>query len=196
MYYPEYFCSIFGCSSPVVFSMRSRPSTIPNQRKDAKSAKERGVEKAQRGDRAGNSLRIPSPASDSFEAIGTPTRLPRELECRSDQGRHPADGQWVIVQFSRILRALGVFAVNLPTDLRHDRPRLRSPGREGSVATSVLSHSRAGRASPTVCACRVRHGPHHPFGSSSNRCKRSPSGAGKRAGQVESIRPTPIKSRM
>jgi hypothetical protein len=41
-----------------------------------------------------------------------------ELKRRSDQGRHPADGEWVIVQFSRILRALGVFAVNLPTDLK------------------------------------------------------------------------------
>jgi hypothetical protein len=40
--------------------------------------------------------------------------------------------------------------------LRHDRPRPRSPGREGSVATSVLSHGRAGRASPTVC-------PPHPW---------------------------------
>ncbi len=37
---------------------------------------------------------------------------------------------------------------------------------------------------------------HHPFGSSSNRCKRSPSRGGKRAGQVASISPTPIMSRM
>src|ERR1700757_42492 len=70
----------------------------PCHRKDAKSAKERGVEKA-------------------HEAFGTPTRLPRELDRRSDQGRHPADGQWVIVQLARILRAPGVFAVNLPIDV-------------------------------------------------------------------------------
>ena len=36
---------------------------------------------------------------------------------------------------------------------------------------------------------------HYPFGSSSNRCKRSPSRGGKRAGQVASTRPTPIMSR-
>ena len=36
---------------------------------------------------------------------------------------------------------------------------------------------------------------HHPFGSSSNCCNRAPSGGGKRAGQVASIRPTPIMSR-
>jgi hypothetical protein len=59
-------------------------------------------------------------------------------------------------------------ADSFPTPLRHrislgvclphnvisgttDRPR--SPGREGSVATSVLSHACAGRASPAVCPC-------------------------------------------
>jgi hypothetical protein len=36
----------------------------------------------------------------------------------------------------------------------------------------------------------------HPFGSSSSCCKRALSGGGKRAGQVASIRPTPIMSRM
>ena len=82
----------------------------PCHREDAKSAKERGV-----------------------EAFGTPTRLSRELERRSDEGGHPADGQWVIVQLSRILRALGVFAVNLPTDLnRMQRPSVDFRDRLGT----------------------------------------------------------------
>jgi hypothetical protein len=56
-----------------------------------------------------------------------------ELERRSDQGRHPADGQWVIVQFSCILRALGVFAVTLPTDLkRGHRPSVDFGDRLGT----------------------------------------------------------------
>jgi len=39
-------------------------------------------------------------------------RLPRELERPSDQGRHQANGQWVMSGFADILGALGVFAVN------------------------------------------------------------------------------------
>jgi hypothetical protein len=78
-------------------------------------------------------LKVHRALGRSFEAFGTPARLPRELDRRSDQGQRPADGQWVIVQLARILRALGVFAVKLPTDLnRMQRPSVGFRDRLGT----------------------------------------------------------------
>ena len=59
------------------------------------------------------------------------------------------------------------------------------PGRGGQVAKGVGSAKVP--LSPEIAT-------HHPSGSSSNCCKRAPSGGGKRAGQVASRRPTPIRS--
>jgi len=41
-----------------------------------------------------------------------------ELECPSDQGRHQADGQWVMSRLVDFLGALCVFAVNFSQILR------------------------------------------------------------------------------
>ena len=56
-----------------------------------------------------------SAVADAPEALGTSTWLPRELKRSSDQGRHEADGQWVMSGFVGFLGDLRVFAVNVST---------------------------------------------------------------------------------
>src|SRR5438034_898525 len=64
------------------------------------------------------------------------------------------------------------------------------------LATKAEAGRRAfGTAERIVDAAAPRKRANHPFGLSSNCCNRSPSDGGKRAGQVASRRPTPIRSR-
>jgi len=90
-----------------------------SHREDANGAKGRANESDEGSDRAdcraGGGRDAPhsrSPVADVGETLGTSTRLPRQLERPSDQGRHQTDGQWVMSQLVEFLGALCVLAVN------------------------------------------------------------------------------------